>query len=118
MFFRGGTCVGQAQVSSGDEVEGEGVMEGKEAASDELSIMCWNVCGWLRKIGGQQEQLNDKYDMRSAVIGFYGQDVVAVVESSLKGEDELVVEGYKWFGNNRRHLHKNAVRGSGGWGFW
>ena len=103
-------------MSSGDEVEGEGVMEGKEAGSEQLSMMCWNVCGWLRKIGGQQEQLNDEYDMRSAVIGFYGPDVVAVVESWLKGEDKLVVEGYKWFGNNRRHLHKNAVRGSGGVG--
>ena len=71
------------------------------AGSEQLSMMCWNVCGWLRKNGGQYEQLNDEYDMRSAVIGFYSPDVVAVVESWLKGEDEAVVEGYKWFGNNR-----------------
>ena len=63
---------------------------------------------------GEQEQLNDKFDLRLAVIGFYGPDVVAVFESWLKGEDELVVDGYKRFGNNRWHLHKNAVRGSGG----
>ena len=115
-FFRGGTCVGQAQVSSEDEVEGEGVMEGRKAGNEQLSMMCWNVCGWLRKNGGQYEQLYEEYDMRSAVIGFYSPDVVAVVESWLKGEDELVVEGYKWLGNNRRNLHKNAVRGSGGGG--
>ena len=54
--------------------------------------------------------------MRSAVIGFYSPDVVAVVKSWLKGEDEAMVEGYKWFGNNRKHLHKNTVRGPGGVG--
>ena len=26
------------------------------------------------------------------------------------------MEGYKWFGNNRKHLHRKAVRGSGGVG--
>ena len=103
-------------MSSEDEVEGEGVMEGRKAGNEQLSMMCWNVCGWLRKNGGQYEQLYEEYDMRSAVIGFYSPDVVAVVESWLKGEDELVVEGYKWLGNNRRNLHKNAVRGSGGVG--
>ena len=64
----------QVQVSAG-------VMEGKEVGSEQLSMMSWNVCGWLRKNGEQQEQLNDEYDVRSAVIGFYGPDVVAVVES-------------------------------------
>ena len=103
-------------MSNEDEVEGEGMMEVGEAGSEQLSMMCWNVCGWLRKNGGQHELLNDEYDMRSAVIGFYSPDVVAVGVSWLKGEDEAVVEGYKWFGNNRKHLHKNAVRGSGGVG--
>ena len=59
-FFRGGTCVGQAQVSSEDEVEGEGVMEGRKAGNEQLSMMCWNVCGWLRKNGGQYEQLYEE----------------------------------------------------------
>ena len=72
---------------------------------------------WLvEKEWGQHEQLNDEYDMRLAVIGFYSPDVVCVVESWLKREDEAVVEGYKWFWNDRKHLHKNAVRESGGVG--
>ena len=50
-FFREGTCVGQTQVSNEDEIEGKGVMEGGEAESEQLSMMCWNVCGWLRKNG-------------------------------------------------------------------
>ena len=50
--------------------------------------------------------------MRSKVIEFYKPDVVAVVESWLTGEDEVVMEGYRWIGHSRRHLHKNAVRGS------
>ena len=41
---------------------------------------------------------------------------MAVVESWLKGEDEVVMEGYRWIGHSRRHLHKNAVRGSDGVG--
>ena len=38
------------------------------------------------------------------------------METWLKAEDVLAVEGYKWFGQNRRRLHKKAVRGSGGVG--
>ena len=50
--------------------------------------------------------------MRSKVIEFYKPDVVAVVESWLTGEDEVVMDGYRWIRHNRRHLYKNAVRGS------
>ena len=52
--------------------------------------------------------------MRPKVSEFYNPDVVAVVEAWLKGEDEVVMEGYRWIGHSRRRLHKNAVRGSGG----
>ena len=65
-----GVCVGQAQVSNEDDVEGEGVMEGGEAGSRQLSMMCWSLCGWLRNNRAQHKQLNDEYDMRSAV--FWG----------------------------------------------
>ena len=43
-------------------------------------------------------------------------DVKAEVETCLKGEEEIVVEGYRWFGCNRCTLHRKAVRGSGGVG--
>ena len=42
--------------------------------------------------------------------------MVTLVKTWLKGDEEVVVEGYKWFGNNRKHLHRKAVRGSGGVG--
>ena len=50
------------------------------------------------------------------MIEFYKPDVVAVVESWLTGEDEVVMDGYRWIRQNRRRLHKNAVRGLGGVG--
>ena len=40
--------------------------------------------------------------------------VVALVETWLKGEEEIVVEGYVWFGRNRKSLYRRVVRGSGG----
>ena len=55
-------------------------------------------------------------DIRSEVIDFYKPDIMTLVETWLKGDEEVVVEGYKWFGHNRKHLHRNAVRGSGGVG--
>ena len=92
-------------------------MKGGEAGSEQLSMMCWNVCGWLRKNGGQHELLNDEYDMRSAVIGFYSPDVVAVVESWLKGEDEAVVEGISGLGIIESICTKMQLEGQEVWGF-
>lgn len=31
-----------------------------------------------------------------------------------KGNETIVLEGYKWFGHNRLKIHKTAVRGLGG----
>ena len=42
--------------------------------------------------------------------------MIGVVESWLRGDEEASFEGYKWFGNNRKSIHKRAVRGSGGVG--
>ena len=47
------------------------------------------------------------------MIDFYRSVVMALVETWFKGEEEIVVEGYRWFGRNRRSLHRKAVRGSG-----
>ena len=58
--------------------------------------------------------MREGHDMRAKVIDFYKPDVVALVETWLRGEEEMVVEGYRWFGWNSRNLHRKAVRGSGG----
>ena len=47
--------------------------------------------------------------MRTKVIDFYEPEVMAVVETWLKGEEIIDAEGYKWVGCNRRLLHKRAV---------
>ena len=99
----------------GGEWEGE-VEEGEVDEDEKLSMMCWNVCGWSRNGGVCGNGVKDVHDMRAEVIGFYRPDVVALVETWLKGEDEISFEGYKRFGNNKRHLNKRAVRGSGGFG--
>ena len=54
--------------------------------------------------------------MRPKVSEFYNPDAVEVVKSWLKGEDEVVMDGYRWIRHSRRRLHKNAARGSGGVG--
>ena len=55
-------------------------------------------------------------DMRAKVVDLYRPDVIAVVETWLRGEEVIEVDGYRWVGRNRRGLHRKAVRGSGGVG--
>ena len=43
-------------------------------------------------------------DMRIEVIDICKPDVVALVETWLKGEEEITTEGYRWFGGNGRSL--------------
>ena len=76
-------------------------------------MMCWNVCGWGRD-GGEMEKMREEHDMRAEVIDYYNPDIVALMETWLKGEEEIAVESYHWFGRNRRDLHRKTVRGSGG----
>ena len=57
-----------------------------------LSMMCWDVCGWCKE-GSGMEQMREEHDIRVEVIEFHRPNVVALVEW-LKGEKEIVVEGY------------------------
>ena len=41
-------------------------------------------------------------------------ECVWLVRKRLNKKNEAVMEGYKWFGHNRKHLHKKAVRGFSG----
>ena len=92
------------------EVEWDGDVEMK--SEETLSMMCWNVCGWWGD-GGRVEQMREGHDIRAEVVDFYRLDVVALMETWLKGEEEIVLEGYQWFDRNRRKLHRKAVEGSG-----
>ena len=58
-------------------------------------------------------QMKERHDMRVEVMDFYRPGVMALLETWLKREEEIVADGYRWFGRNRRSLHRKAVRGSG-----
>ena len=58
-----------------------------------LRMMCWNVCGWYRKCMGQSSREQDGRDIRKEVISFYEPDILAVVETWLKGEESILVGG-------------------------
>ena len=108
VFFRCGTCVDQAQVNGAGSVEGlgEGWQEEEKGRGVEgmLSMMCWNVCGWSRRDGGEMSMMRVMNDMRAKVLDYCKPDVLALVETWLKDREEIVVDGYKWFGCNR-HMY-------------
>ena len=102
---------------SGSEGEGAGQDEvGGVGRGCKLSMMCWNVGGWGKKDGSDWNRMEDVLDMRAKVVDLYRPDIIAVVETWLRGEEVIEVDGYRWVGRNRRGLHRKAVRGSGGVG--
>ena len=40
------------------------------------------------------------HDMKAEVLGFYRPDVMALVETWLKGDEVIDIERYLWFGRN------------------
>lgn len=44
-------------------------------------------------------------------------DILGIVETHLRNNDIINVDGYIWFGKNRHTLHPKAKKGSGGVGF-
>lgn len=60
---------------------------------------------------------SDNFLLRSACILQYNFDILALAETHLIDDNVLTVEGYRWFGHNRKHIHRNARSGSGGVGF-
>ena len=55
--------------------------------------------------------------MRETCINGLDLDLIGIVETHLKGDELLAVDGFKWFGRNRKTLHFRARTGSGGVGF-
>ena len=43
-------------------------------------------------------------------------DVIGIAETHLLQNNYIDVEGYKWYGNNRKQIHRRAPKGSGGVG--
>ena len=59
-----------------------------------LRVMCWNVCGWSNLDAGELGRGVDHTDIRSLILNHYKPDVIGVVESWLRGDEEVFFEGY------------------------
>ena len=60
---------------------------------------------------------SDSYKLREDIINHVNFDILGVAETHFLGDQILQIDGYPWYGQNRKNLHKNAKRGSGGVGF-
>ena len=72
-----------------------------------LSIGVWNVCGW---------SIDPAQKLRTNIIKTLDLDIICLCETFLRDEHSLNIEGYSWYGNNRKCISKRAIRGSGGVG--
>ncbi len=67
-----------------------------------------NVAGWTK----------DNYVLGKKIVNDEHPDIICVNETHLPGTEELVLEGYRWFGHNRSKQHIRAPKGSGGVGIF
>ena len=67
--------------------------------------------GWAHK------SYSDSYKLREDILNHVNFDILGVAETHFLGDQILQIDGYQWYGQNRKNLHKNAKRGSGGVGF-
>mgnify|MGYP000920130727 CR=1 FL=1 len=56
--------------------------------------------------------------MRSTCISKSNFDIVGIVETHLRGNQQICIDGFKWFVRNRTVEHIRARTGSGGVGFF
>ena len=72
----------------------------------------WNVRGW------NINTHTDNYNIRSLCVQELNLDIIGIAETHLTNNNVLELDGYKWFGNNRKNIHVRAKTGSGGVGFF
>ena len=75
---------------------------------DGLNISHWNVQGWTD---------SNSY-LRENIIKSCYPDIISINETFLRGDNDISLMDYTWYGFNRKSLHRNAARGSGGVGFF
>ena len=80
-----------------------------------VSMMCWNVASWSKGDLNLAKSVN-RNDFRAKVVDFNNPNMACLVETWLRGDEEVEYDGFKWFGQNRSQLNRKAVRGSGGVG--
>lgn len=57
-------------------------------------------------------------ELRTEIIKAINCDILAISETHLQVESDLVIEGSRWIGSNRNNIHVNAPKASGGVGFF
>ena len=72
-----------------------------------MKIGCWNVRGWGGRTGS---------NAREQLVTSLNLDILCLCETFLVGKQEIQLNNYLWYGNNRKTISRRAVRGSGGVG--
>jgi hypothetical protein len=49
---------------------------------------------------------SDIYYLRSSCVLYLNYDIIGIAESHLLGDSVLELDGYRWYGFNRAHIHK------------
>ena len=68
--------------------------------------------------GWRTDCFSDNHILRSSCVLNCDIDILGISESHLTGSEVLHLEGFTWFGHNRKEIHRNAKAGSGGVGFF
>ena len=74
-----------------------------------LRLGVWNTRGW-------SVRENENSNFRKFVLEYSNCDIFALTETFLRENERLNIPVYEFYGNNRKRLHRNAMRGSGGVG--
>jgi hypothetical protein len=78
------------------------IISGMDA--DRITLSTWNINGWNAK----------KKDAISTVVLNLNFDIVVIIETHLKADDDLTIHDYKVFRHDRIQRHINARRNFGG----
>ena len=60
---------------------------------------------------------SDNFQVRLKSILYADLDIIGIAETHFTEHNVIKLPGYTWFGQNRKELHRNARKGSGGIGF-
>ena len=65
-------------------------------------------------MGWAQRKDTDSNLLREGIIRQLDLDIIGIAETHLLHDQSLDIEGYTWFGRNRKNIHIRAKKGSGG----
>ena len=60
---------------------------------------------------------SENHILRSVAVNILDFDIICLAETHFRGNEQLEIDGYEWYGQNRRNIHRIAKCGSGGVGF-